>query len=130
VERSGYRPAAMADDGGVMGNLPRSRPGTRSAKRTSDSSPAAGTRKTQSSARKPAGSGRKPASGAARKPASAAARKPQQRRRTAPPRAAEPRPAATPQSSDPFGEVVKLGVKVAGAGLGVAAGVLRRLPRP
>jgi hypothetical protein len=98
------------DDRGVMGNLPRSRPGTRSEKRKA----AGAQRKTPSTQRKPSSTARK----ATAKPRTAAAR------------AARPRPAPTPQRSDPVADVVRLGVKVAGAGLGVAASVLRRLPRP
>lgn len=98
------------DDRGVMGNLPRSRPGTRSEKR------------------KTAGAQRKAPSTQGKAPSTA--RKSTAKPRTAAARPARPRPAPTPQRSDPVADVVRLGVKVAGAGLGVAASVLRRLPRP
>ena len=79
------------DDAGVLGNLPRTRPGRRSEKR---------------------------ASGAA-----------------APPPLPEPEPPEAPErSSDPLGEIVRGGLRVAGTGVRVADTVarelLRRLPRP
>jgi hypothetical protein len=98
----------MTDDRGVLGNLPRSRPGQRSAKR----------------AGKPAGEG----SGEAASPAAATKAR----------RAARPKPAAgerqeTPSGGDPIGSAVRgvtvlaaTGARVAG---GVAREVLRRLPR-
>ena len=81
------------DDAGVLGNLPRTRPGRRSEKR---------------------------ASGATT---------------TAAPPPPEPAPAEAPEgSSDPLGEIVRGGLRVAGTGVrvadSVAREVLRRLPRP
>ena len=81
------------DDAGVLGNLPRTRPGRRSEKR---------------------------ASGATT---------------TAAPPPPEPEAAEAPErSSDPLGEIVRGGLRVAGNGVRVADTVarelLRRLPRP
>jgi hypothetical protein len=98
----------MDDEGGVLGNLPRSRPGRRSQKRdaTARAAETAERRSTK----------------AARPSAQTAARpKP-------PPR----RPAA--KGGDPVGEAVRLAAGIAQAGLHAASGmtreVLRRLPRP
>jgi hypothetical protein len=103
-------PDMSDDDRGVMGNLPRSRPGTRSAKRKT--------------------AGGASAKGDTQRKSAASARKATPPRRTAAPRAARPRPAPAAQRPDPVADVVRVAVKVAGAGLEVAAGVLRRLPRP
>ncbi|MEA2373621.1 MAG: hypothetical protein QOD53_84 [Thermoleophilaceae bacterium] len=108
------------DDRGVMGNLPRSRPGTRSAKRKSAGTPSGGASRAKS--------GPKPA--ARSKSSSSSARKTPAKPRTAAARPARPRPEPSSRRPDPVAEVVRLGVKVAGAGLGVAASVLKRLPRP
>jgi hypothetical protein len=96
----------MTDDRGVLGNLPRSRPGQRSAKR----------------AGKPAGEG----TGEAASPAAAT-----KARRAAGAAAGERQ--ETPSGGDPIGSAVRgvtglaaTGARVAG---GVAREVLRRLPR-
>lgn len=96
---------SAAGDRTVLGNLPRSRPGTRSARRAA---------KPRSTA-KAAGSGATARSGAAaRKTASA------------------PPPAS--HGADPVRTAVDLAVKVVETGVGVASkvagGILRRLPRP
>jgi hypothetical protein len=100
----------MADDGGVMGNLPRSRPGQRSEKRTGQTAATASTRKRPASAGTPAP--KKTAS------AKATARK-------------EP---ATGPAGDPARDAVRIVTGVAATGARVAGGVarevLRRLPRP
>jgi len=97
----------MEDDNGVLGNLPRSRPGTRSQKRDT--------------AAKAAASAEQRGSRAARPSAQAAGRP-------------KPPPAAAPGGRDPVGETVRTAVKIAEAGLklanGVTRDVLRRLPRP
>jgi hypothetical protein len=117
----------MAEDGGVLGNLPNSRPGKRSAKR-------------EAGAARPA----KSAAGAA-SPKAARPRK----RTTAvkggasgdrvvvdPVMRGEVRhdPVPLPVSEDPVGAVVRTGASIVGAGVKVAEGVtrelLRRLPRP
>jgi hypothetical protein len=108
----------MTDDSGVMGNLPRARPGRRSDKRGSASA-------------KPSTGGRAKASTGAR-----TAKRP-----AAAPRPATPKPKAragtrnepsrpTPERHDPVTDAVRIGVRIAGAGLGLAAGIARRLPRP
>jgi hypothetical protein len=96
----------MTDDGGVLGNLPRSRPGQRSEKRTTAKAA--------------------PAGGATKRPKSAP--------RTAAP-ASESRDAqpAAP-AGDPVGDAIRTVSGVAATGARVAGGVarevLRRLPRP
>jgi hypothetical protein len=125
----------VSDDPGVMGNLPHSRPGRRSDKRTSKSSP-----KTGGSRKKSSGtSGKARPRAASAKSAGAAAKS---GTRTAPARASgagsrstgagtsrAPSPSAA-RGPDPIGEAVRIATKLAGAGLGMAAGVLRRLPKP
>jgi hypothetical protein len=101
----------MSDDPGLLGNLPRSRPGTRSEKRASGSAP-------------------KPAPAAATpKPRPKA--KPRTGAKVSNPR---PRPAPEPQQGDPVSEALKAAARIAGAGARTANGVtreiLRRLPRP
>jgi len=91
----------VTDDPGVMGNLPRSRPGRRSDKRATPG------------AKKPAARAR------------SAAPKPKAQAR---PRSEPSRPA--PERHDPITDAVRIGVRIAGAGLGLAAGIARRLPRP
>jgi hypothetical protein len=98
----------MADDGGVLENLPRSRPGTRSEKRAA------------------AGAGAAPKRSQARpKPSSSQTRGRADNRRRQP---------AARRSADPVGGVIRgaakaaeTGVRVVGA---VAQEVLRRVPRP
>ena len=94
----------MTDDGGVLGNLPRSRPGKRSEKRAS--------------------AGARPSGAATKRPSSQTRRRLRDRPGTPPAR----------RSNDPVGEVIRgaakaaeTGVRVAGA---VAQEVLRRVPRP
>jgi hypothetical protein len=99
------------DEPGVLGNLPRSRPGRRSDKRGGTS---AGARAKKPPAKKPAAARAKPSTRA--KP------------RTQPrPR---PAPAARKSSPDPVGQAVELAGKVAAVGLRTAAGIVKRLPRP
>jgi len=97
----------MPDDPSVLGNLPRSRPGRRSDKRT----------------------GAKPA--AKGKPAPKASRTATTKRAASKPRA-QARPAAaarqSPQSSDPLSGAVRFAGQVAGAGFKVAGEVLKRFP--
>jgi hypothetical protein len=104
------------ENDGILGNLPRSRPGVRSEKRAS-----AG--KAKPKAAKPKATA-KPKS----KPKPAAAPKP----KVAPP--PPPPPPAPERPSDPIGIALKAGETVALTGLKVAgrvAGeVMRRLPRP
>jgi hypothetical protein len=108
----------MADDGGVLGNLPNSRPGKRSTKRDPG-------RSRPAKAAKDAAAKAEASGAAAAKPPPA----PRPKRASTPP----PPPAPEP-SGDVVGTVVRTaagitiaGVKVAGA---VTQELLRRLPRP
>jgi hypothetical protein len=102
------------DEPGVLGNLPRSRPGRRSDKRSGS------TARAQKSA--PPKKRATTTSTSARKPAS----------RTRPAQAQRPRPAPARQSGggDPLGQAVELAGKVAALGVRTAAGIVKRLPRP
>ena len=105
----------MVDDDGVLGNLPRSRPGQRSAKRAT-AAPAAAARRAERSG------------APAAKPAAHTTRPPKAQ---APP---PPPPEERPETTDPIRGALRAGAKVAGTGVrilaGVAGYVLRRLPRP
>jgi hypothetical protein len=114
----------QADEGGVLGNLPRSRPGRRSEKRDAGRPSAAA----QAAARK------------AETTSSAAAEPPRTPRRSTAARPVEPEPAPEGRGG-PVGEAIHAattvagaGVRVAGAGARVAGAVaqegLRRVPRP
>jgi hypothetical protein len=120
--------ADKTDQPGVLGNLPRSRPGQRSEKRggarpaataaAAKRKPASASKRTAT--RKPASSARKPA---ARKPPAAA----QPRERAAQPRErSAPQPAAS--SPDPLTFALRTAGKVAEVGLKTAGGILRRIP--
>ena len=100
----------MNDEGGVLENLPRSRPGQRSSKRSAASASA-------SKKAKPAAKKAKPASKP--KPRAAPAKKP-------PPVREE----AESTASNPVGEVVRTVSSLAGGVAHAAREVLRRLPRP
>lgn len=113
----------MSDDSGVLGNLPRSRPGQRSDKRR------AGTRT-------PAAAGPRPrkatAQSAAAKQRSRSGASPRTARPKGAPRAAKqsrPAPTQAPRAaSDPITEAVRVAAKLTEFGVGVAGGILRRLP--
>jgi hypothetical protein len=147
---AGYGPG-MTDDPGVMGNLPRSRPGRRSSKRggaTGEStkpkaaaaSKAAGGKSAagRSTAKKPAAAkpaaakrtrtaGSTTASARGRTSASAGQRKP------SPPQGDQGAPRqeqVTQGSTDPVTGAVLLAGKVVEGGLKVAGGIIKRLPRP
>jgi hypothetical protein len=94
----------MDDDGGVLGNLPRSRPGQRSSKRA------------------PASHG--PANKTAAKPRAKAVRKP------TPPVREEPASTGGNPVEKVVGAVSSVASGGARAATGVAREVLRRLPRP
>lgn len=113
----------MTEEPGVLGNLPRSRPGHRSTKRTGGAS------------------AKKPAVTVAGKQPGAQTAAPSKRRDTAarkaasprPPRSANPAPAtpsaaAAPHRRDPVGGAVRVAVKVADAYLKTAGDILRRIP--
>ena len=127
----------MSDDPGLLGNLPRSRPGTRSDKRTTDAAakPAAA----KSAAAKPKARTKakakprpKAKARAATKPRPAPKPRPEAKPR---PKVANPKPRPAPesQSGDPVSEALKAAGRLAGAGARTANGVtreiLRRLPR-
>jgi hypothetical protein len=106
-----------------MGNLPRSRPGRRSEKRTgaggaSRKGAAAG------GASASRGGGAKRTGGAATSPRSRTARSAS---KSARPPSGGDRGSRAP---DPLGDAVRVAAKVAGTGIGIATGILRRLPRP
>jgi hypothetical protein len=103
------------DEPGVLGNLPRSRPGRRSDKRGGTST---GARAKKPPAKKPAAARAKPSTRA--KPRSRPQAQPRPR----------PAPAARKSSPDPVGQAVELAGKVAAVGLRTAAGIVKRLPRP
>ena len=109
----------MSDDEGVLGNLPRSRPGRRSDKR------AGGAAKGAAPGPKPAADKPKPAATAKPKPAAAKPKPPP----------APPRPAAEPApGGHPIGTAIRTVTGLAAGGAraanGLARGVLRRLPKP
>jgi hypothetical protein len=135
----------MTDDGSVLGNLPRSRPGQRSEKRDPDRK-----RKPRSSSQRPAGAGAAAASKAERGGTGAAkpARGTDPGGGTRPGRTAAARRAAgtpagdgphrrrehEPGGGDPVGGAVRAVTGIAAAGArvanGVAREVMRRIPRP
>ena len=110
-----------SEDGGVLENLPRTRPGTRSSKRATGSPAKSSAR----AAKKTEATGR-----AAAKPAPGARAKRPSRTK---PVAEEPAPPA-PERGDPVSDLIRAGTKLAGTGVRVADSlareVLRRLPRP
>ncbi|HEX6458764.1 MAG TPA: hypothetical protein VF032_07595 [Thermoleophilaceae bacterium] len=117
------------ENDGILGNLPRSRPGVRSdkragARRTGGAGAAAGS--PPAPAAKPS---TKPKAKAAATPKAAAKPKPQPK-----PPSATPPPPPPSRSSDPIGTALRAGETVALTGIKVAGkvagGVLRRLPRP
>ncbi|MFL5885006.1 MAG: hypothetical protein ACJ77M_08050 [Thermoleophilaceae bacterium] len=109
------------EDPSVLGNLPRSRPGRRSDKRTAASKPR---QPTQARAQRAATKAKAKRSAAPRPAAS----KPRART-TASSASRKPRP-AQPSPSDPVTGAMRLAGQVAGAGFKVAGAVLKRLPRP
>jgi hypothetical protein len=146
-ERAGLESPAMADDDGVLGNLPRSRPGKRSEKRDSGGRPSNAARKAAARAEaggtpaakapraskprtraKPAASakpGRGAAGAGARSQRAATGARSAQRQPGDPPR---PQP-----SGDVVTTVVRTAATVAATGVRVAGAftqeILRRLPR-
>jgi hypothetical protein len=107
----------MEDDGGVLGNLPSSRPGRRSAKRDSGGSPA----KTAGEAAAKAEQSGKAAAKPARTSRSAPKRQP------ADPIQPEPSGDAVTAAARTAAGLAVAGVRVAGA---VGRELVRRLPRP
>ena len=111
----------MTEGPGVLGNLPRSRPGRRSAKRGSAAQPAAKPAPRRATTRvKP-----KP------RPAQTAGRTGRQSSRASRPAASRPPVrASSPGRGDPVTQAVKIAVKVTEVGIRAAGGILRRLPGP
>ena len=137
----------MSDDKGVLGNLPRSRPGRRSDKRPGDATETGTTAK----AGRPADAAEKAAvrveraeTPAAKAPRPKAAPKPRPAKRarpaTPPPAKTKPVPdpgAPEPSAAaegDPVTDAARAAAKAVGAGVkigtGLAQEILRRLPRP
>ena len=120
------------EEPGLLGNLPRSRPGTRSDKRGDAAGSKAAPKRS-----KPAKPGVKNSAAAKKKPAAAGAKKAAPKKPPAPKSQPAPKPRPEPVASKsvpPSPSPLESAVKVAGAGLKVAEGVtrevLRRLPRP
>ncbi|MEA2421923.1 MAG: hypothetical protein QOF55_1022 [Thermoleophilaceae bacterium] len=138
--------ADKSDDPGVLGNLPRSRPGHRSDKRAAGGAgrakPAAEaatsggtTARAKATAGAPSGRAKTTAAGKRRAASSTAARQRKPAARPSEPaperqaRVPEPAPERTPRpSGDPLTGAVRLAGKVAEAGLKTAGDLLRRLP--
>lgn len=113
------------DDGGVLGNLPRSRPGQRSEKRTGRTAAKATARAERSESEAAA-----PEETTAREqPAAADAAA-----REAPPASESGDGPSASHQGDPVGDAIRTVTGVAATGARVAGGVarevLRRLPRP
>jgi hypothetical protein len=130
----------MADDGTVLGNLPRSRPGKRSEKRaTASAAKAAGRaeRADSPAAKPPPGAADTVAPDAeaterARR-AAADTETPRGARRVAPGADQAGDAARAEPESDPVGDVIRTAAKLAGTGVRVAGTVtreiVRRIPR-
>jgi hypothetical protein len=131
----------MNDDEGVLGRLPRSRPGTRSEKRAGSagpkegapakSRPAAGAARAAKGSEQRATKASRPAKGATARPAARKTRGAAQAPKTPPPHSAPPERG---QAGDPIAGAVRAGVRAAEGGVklagGLTRGLLRRLPRP
>jgi len=114
----------MSDDKSVLGNLPHSRPGTRSSKRTgrpADATEAAAKASEQTPpSPPPAAKPRKPPTAAKPRPAA--------------PKPDPAAPEAAADAGDPLTEAARVAAKAVGTGVkigtGLAQEVLSRLPRP
>jgi hypothetical protein len=123
----------MADDGGVLENLPNSRPGRRSAKREKGGRPA---ESASAAAEKAEATGKRAAATPKTKPKAAAKPKAAKPKTYAKPKTDAPKaaaPAPEPEA-DPVTTVIRTAAGVATAGARVAHSVtrelLRRIPRP
>jgi hypothetical protein len=116
--------AEESEQPGVLGNLPRSRPGQRSQKR-------AGARATKSGA---SGSGSSPAKPrpAAKRAATSARKRTATRKPPAPSATRRKRPAPEPEATSSAPDLITVPFRVAGkvaeVGLKTAGGILRRFP--
>jgi hypothetical protein len=111
----------VADEGKdetVLGNLPRSRPGRRSEKRSTG-----GAKKRQPAAGATARRGSTSARGAATRSKAGSAERAGARKQ--PP---APQPTAPSRGPDPVGDALRIAGKVAELGFKTAGGILRRLP--
>ena len=125
----------MDDEGGVLGNLPRSRPGKRSEKRSAPGSEAPARAGEGGGATRAAKTTARAAETAERRSAKAARASGQASGRPEPPRDRPSEPERPSEGGpDPVGDAVRLAAGVAGLGFKLANGVtrevLRRLPRP
>jgi hypothetical protein len=122
----------VSDDKGVLGNLPRSRPGRRSDKRAAGAGrPAEAAERAAERAEGRSARAARPPRSTAKRPAAGAP--PKQRPAAAPRtgrRPAQPPPAG--ESGDPLGAAARTAAKAVGTGVrlgaGIAQEVLRRLP--
>ena len=118
-------PSNRDDEPGVLGNLPRSRPGRRSEKRGAGAAAKKRTpakKRATSSAASPASSRPSSSPQRAKRPAPAAPRP----RAQQPPR---PRPQAQRSGGgDPLTQAVQIAGKLAAVGVKAAAGIIKRLP--
>jgi hypothetical protein len=119
--------AAEKDDPGVLGNLPRSRPGRRSDKRGTGAKkqPAAGgtAKRGSTQARAAATSQRAKRPAGAKSTARSTAARPKAEQRP-------PQPTAPPRDSggdDPLTQAVRLGGKVVETGVKTGVGILKRI---
>ena len=132
--------SAVTDDPGVMGNLPRSRPGRRSEKRAAEVKPPkrAAAKKTSARAGSKASTraSSKPRAAAKARPAQKKAQAPRQRaqaprqRAQAPPTAVTEERVEERQGQDPITAALRAGMAVGDAGVKVLAKIVQRLPRP
>ena len=110
-----------------MGNLPRSRPGRRSEKRSgaSKGATASGASGSRGGSAKKAGASSAKSGGRQASPRAAGAA-----RREGASQAERPASGQASRAPDPVGDAVRIAAKVAGTGIGIATGILKRLPRP
>jgi hypothetical protein len=123
----------MADDPGVMGNLPRSRPGRRSEKRASGGSGSGGSAKPRKPAAAKASAGSAGAKPRAQSKPRAQAAKPRAQakpREQAPPTAVRDERVEERQGQDPITAALRAGMTVADTGVKVLSKIVQRLPRP
>jgi hypothetical protein len=120
--------AMTPDDPGVMGNLPRSRPGQRSSKRDGGAPKSAAAKPTakKTTTRRPA---KRTSKSGAKSTATTSPRARAQQKTTRPSPDRPPQPAPS-GGTDPVTGAVMLAGKVVEGGLKVAGSIIKRLPRP